>query len=46
MMDTLLSMREIIYDLQQRIQNPISGESSVKGGGGEGGGPLEPPSPF
>jgi hypothetical protein len=33
-------MREIVYDFQQRIQNPISGESSVKGeGGGEGGGP-------
>jgi hypothetical protein len=45
-MDTLRSMREIIDNFQRRIQNPVSGESSVKGErGGEGGGPSKPPSP-
>jgi hypothetical protein len=43
---TLQSLREIVEDLQRRIQNPVSGESSIKGeGGGEGGGPSDPPSP-
>jgi hypothetical protein len=43
---TLQSLKETTNDLEQRIQRPASGESSVKGeGGGEGGGPSEPPSP-
>jgi hypothetical protein len=42
----LQSLKETIDELEQRIQNPASGESSVKGEGeGEGGGPSYPPSP-
>jgi hypothetical protein len=42
----LQSLKETIDELEQRIQNPASGEPSVKGEGrGEGGGPSEPPSP-
>ena len=45
-MDILLLMREIIDNLQQKIKNIVSGESSFKGeGGDEGGGSLETPSP-
>jgi hypothetical protein len=45
-MDILLSMREIIDNLQWRIKNTVSGEYSFKGEvGDEGGGTLETPSP-
>jgi len=43
----LQSLKQTIYELEQRIQKPTRGESSVKGEGwGEDGGPSDPPSPF